>query len=900
MKPLIIFMILCTFPLTASVEANLIYNPYFAIDANGDDIPDKWRAGGNSKFVTQKLSIGKGHDNKRCVILSCTHFKEKPTPNHAMLSQMGVQIRSGVYYRVTLWARAEGIADNSVFIGINNTSTWASCGLRSVFSPDSEWKRFEFFFQSTCDCLSKTRFQIWFKSKGTLWVDDIALVPVEHRPMKVTSSENRTNLLPNASFESGISGWGSAEWDKITHWGGPMNRLFGVIDNSTALHGQSSLRINLTPENQPVSYFDYFDLHRIPIQAPLAANTGFVEVEPGRSYTFSAYLKSAEPDIPARLAIQQFDGHRFEQAVHVSPSWKRQSITFTPTSRWCYVLVGPDLRKTPKNPNPPFRATLWMDALQLEKGYKPSNFIPRNTLETGVTTGKLGNVFDWQETLEFQLMFSNCETWKRQVRIEMWLTDFFDNEVWRSDLELSVPAQGKIKREVTLEPSEELRGFLRLHVKIHAGDMVSERMIRLAVIPFYKDDDSRFGINHAYPWPHLLDLSRNAGLLWVRDWSLKWQEVEPSKGHFTFVETDHQINRPLDHGIRILAMLPFPSSSWSSSAPPAMRTGKSIKERRSVMAWAPRNTAEFEGYVERTVAHYKNRITWFQVFNEPLFTSYALPRKNGYDGTDYAQYTKAFVKSARRANPQCKILAGIGALRTGQILEDFRRFFEKGGLEAIDAVDIHYYPRVRPPEFIEPLLKELNALMQKHGDRKPIWLTEYGYYADDEPWVLPMSYKGFNHPLQSEKLQAAYAVRWATIVLANGVEKIFYHAGTCGGINSDSLQGIFFEYGGTVHKIYAAQAFMAQIFSPSCQFVKRLPMGDGIKCYLFRDMKQLIAVVWSVHGVTQKTIYLKNKTLIFRDIMGRKQTSRSLTLSAIPAYIIGNGISVEDFEQATL
>ena len=34
--------------------------------------------------------------------------------------------------------------------------------------------------------------------------------------------------------------------------------------------------------------------------------------------------------------------------------------------------------------------------------------------------------------------------------------------------------------------------------------------------------------------------------------------------------------------------------------------------------------------------------------------------------------------------------------------------------------------------------------------------------------------------------------------------------------------------------------------------------------------------------------------------MGRKQTSRSLTLSAIPAYIIGNGISVEDFEQATL
>lgn len=48
------------------------------------------------------------------------------------------------------------------------------------------------------------------------------------------------------------------------------------------------------------------------------------------------------------------------------------------------------------------------------------------------------------------------------------------------------------------------------------------------------------------------------------------------------------------------------------------------------------------------------------------------------------------------------------------------------------------------------------------------------------------------------------------MTLAGGVEKIFYHAGTCDAINSDRMQGIFFECAGAPHKIFAAQALMAQ------------------------------------------------------------------------------------------
>jgi hypothetical protein len=314
------------------------------------------------------------------------------------------------------------------------------------------------------------------------------------------------------------------------------------------------------------------------------------------------------------------------------------------------------------------------------------------------------------------------------------------------------------------------------------------------------------------------------------------------------------------------------------------------------VAYAPRDEAEFENYVEKTVAHYKGRITWWQCFNEPLYTDYALPRKLGYDGATYARLVQAFARAARRANPQAKVLAGIGGLHEGQIMEDFERFFAAGGLAACDAVDIHHYPGIRAPEFFEGLLEKLNALMDKHGGRKPLWLTEYGYYADDEPWAVPMPHQGFNQPLPSERVQAEYAVRWATICFANGVEKVFYHAGTCGGINSDSLQGVFFKYGGEPKKIYAAQRVMAYLFTPTCRFVKKLAVGDGVRGYLFRDGERHFAVVWAPRSAKPRPIRLTSDKLQLWDLMARPRPAREFTPSGTPVYVVGEGLTERQFE----
>jgi len=884
----------------ATAAENLVRNPSFE-ESDHKGGPAAWQMSGNARRVAQSLSADRGRDGKSRARLACTRFAGGTPDSHAMICQMGVPVKQGSSYRLTLWARAEGLGGDTVQVALSDTSKWDNCGLQESFAPTPEWGKHEFFFRATRTCAASTRFQIWFSSTGTLWLDDVELVELGrdlYRPGQIIPAAGHANLIPNASFECGTDGWGSAEGDRVVHWGGRMNRLFGELDTTQAFDGKASLKIALSPENQPVSFFDYYELTRTPIRAPLAGNLGFMEVEPGKPYTFSVAMKADRPDTPARLRVQQFQSGSTDKSVRVSTRWDRYSLTFKPRAKWCYVLAGPDLCPTQENPNPPDRATVWLDAVQLEQAKEPGEFHARSPIEFGVATDKPGNVFDSSEPVRLAVTVHRSGDESQPAQVRFAFTDFFDQEMIGDLAAWDVPPGKDQQLPVRLDPSPHRRGFLRLVATMSAGKQTETRTLRLAVIPTLQDKESRFGVNHAYPWPHLLDLSRQAGLVWVRDWSLKWQEVEPEQGKFLFTEPDYQIDRPRKHGLEVLGLLPFPSSNWSSSAPASVSGKGGYPQNRARVAYAPRDESEFENYVATTVAHYTGRIRWWQVFNESLFTDYSLPRKLGYDGGTYAKLTKAFARAARKTDPQCRVLAGIGYIAEGQILDDFEKFFADGGLEAADAIDIHHYPGIRPPEFLEGLLEKLNALMDKQGGRKPIWLTEYGYYADDDPATVPLVHHGFDKSVGSERRQAEYAVRWATIGLAGGIEKIFYHAGTCHGLNGDNMQGVFYKYGGEPRRIYAAQAVLAELLTPTARFVKRLPLRDGVRTYLFRDGERLVAVIWSTGRGKPGAIALTDDRLQLWDLMGRPQPARHFIPSGSPVYVVAKGVADGAFAAA--
>jgi len=425
----------------------------------------------------------------------------------------------------------------------------------------------------------------------------------------------------------------------------------------------------------------------------------------------------------------------------------------------------------------------------------------------------------------------------------------------------------------------------------------------------------------------MLTLCKRAGVIWMRDWSMKWQTVQPEPGPFNFTETDAQIDRLLRQDIKVLEVLAFPSSMWSTTAPEKVRRNdpwyltysnapdpqtqfdEILAESGSYigrLGYAPRDMKEFQDYVGQTVAHYKGRIQYWQVFNEPIYTSYALPRGAGYKTTDYLKYVEAFVEAARKANPECRFLGGFNLGSLPQTLSEPLNFIKLDGLKYFDAFVLHTYPGRNPPEWIEKALVPVTAAMEEQGIRRPIWFTEFAYYADDETWIEPFnafisfSGAGAGYHLPNEQIQAQYQVRIAVTMFAHGVDKLFFHAGTGSAINHGNLWTMFLRYGSEPFKNYASQAVMAKLLTPDCKFVKKLLPGEPVKAYLFGDGKQTVGVVWTTAGEKPKEVQLTNTKLQWWDLVGRPQASRKFTPSETPVYIVGEGVSAEEFEKAVV
>ena len=152
----------------------------------------------------------------------------------------------------------------------------------------------------------------------------------------------------------------------------------------------------------------------------------------------------------------------------------------------------------------------------------------------------------------------------------------------------------------------------------------------------------------------------------------------------------------------------------------------------------------------------------------------------------------------------------------------------------------------------------------------------------------------------NERVQAEYQVRIAVTMFSHGVEKLFFHAGTGSAINHGNLWTMFLRYGSEPFKNYATQAVMASLLTPDCKFVKQLMPDEQSKVYLFSDGKRTVGVVWAPAGAEVKPLQLTSTKLQVLDLVGRPKEMRTITPNGTPVYVVGEGVSPEDFEKAVV
>lgn len=861
----------------------MIANGGFEEDADKNGMADHWQYAGDDGVVAT-WGLDTGFEGRFSQKLDCTKFTSLSPASHAMICQINtVKLERGKWYKLFFAARQQGIVGGALHAAISNTKSWTNCGLQESARIRGKWKKFEFVFRATETVSDNTRLQFWYTSAGILWLDDVRIEPAEpvvKRFTEVIPTGSGVNLAPNSSFECGPSGWGSIA--ELPGWGGNLNLLVGAIDTTAGKFGASSFKIVLTPKELPVFYFDYFPLYRAPVKAPLAANRGWITVEPGADYTLSAYMKADADGLVGMLAVRQAFRRNLSRQERLTTQWRRYTFSFKPAASQVFVALGADLEASKRE-----EGIVWIDAVQLEKGAEATPYKPRAQVEVGLETNRLGNLFSFGDEPKMTATVFNSGKTVRTVTLNIRTTDFDDAAVYNTELSMDVRPGQTVKIPVTTGVRK--KGFYRLHLTAEGAEVLLTRPMRFAIIQPYAKSDSLFGMNHAYPWAHMLDLSKRIGLCWFRDWSLKWHDVEPEKGKFQFAETDRQIDRVLDRGLKVIALLPFPSTNWSSSAGAEIPPTTHYPENRQRVAYMPKDLNDLAAYVRTTVGHYKGRLKTWEILNEPIFTDYALPRRNGYQVRDYVKFLKVAYQSVKAVDADATVIGGIA----GGPATYTKEFIEAGGLDYVDVLNLHAYPGLKSPEAFEQPLRLLRERMRSAGAEKPIWFTEGAYYADDDEPIAPHDSTWLT-PVDSETEAAEWQVKFNTLLLAYGAEKIIYHSGTPGSLNNESLSGIFFEWASAPRKMLVAQSAMANLLSPPIKSLGRVAAAPEVYAFGFLSSGRRVIVAWLKEGSPPRKTPLAQKPFTAFDIQGNELKADAATLSERPVYFISKETSGDE------
>jgi hypothetical protein len=154
----------------------------------------------------------------------------------------------------------------------------------------------------------------------------------------------------------------------------------------------------------------------------------------------------------------------------------------------------------------------------------------------------------------------------------------------------------------------------------------------------------------------------------------------------------------------------------------------------------PDDMEDYGDFVEAVAARYRDRITYYQLWNEPnIYPEW------GEQNVDPEAYTELLCEGYRRiklANPEAIVLAGAlspTVALDGRDLNDLvylQRMYRAGAGDCFDILSAQGYglwsgptdQRLRPTVINYPHVLLLRDVMVKYGDaQKPIWISEAGW-----------------------------------------------------------------------------------------------------------------------------------------------------------------------------
>jgi hypothetical protein len=245
-------------------------------------------------------------------------------------------------------------------------------------------------------------------------------------------------------------------------------------------------------------------------------------------------------------------------------------------------------------------------------------------------------------------------------------------------------------------------------------------------------------ILHDQLWPVHYDL----GLRWIRvaywDSVLNWHFVEREKGQLRIDPLADQVMTECSrNGASVVLCLAY--GNWHYTPEGRRPHPKQIFEVPWEMAPPPTTPEMLDGYknfVRFMVRHFRDRIRYFEIWNEP-YVGYAWGNKP--NPREYANLVKEIAPIIRQECPNAKILLAAVGFRPGKESEFLKTCLDEGVAKLVDVMTIHpYYGTSQgSQDYLDyPLyLQAWKKLVESYGFGGEYMATESGWYA---PYPIPI------------------------------------------------------------------------------------------------------------------------------------------------------------------
>lgn len=333
--------------------------------------------------------------------------------------------------------------------------------------------------------------------------------------------------------------------------------------------------------------------------------------------------------------------------------------------------------------------TFWIDAIQVETGITATAYAPMATVECGLSIPSAYNIFFDGDTPKFTLNFWN-EGEAVSPRVRYQVINVWNSNVLSGDVTVALAAATNTSNTITLGGQ---KGWFRITSRLLDWNDSSDE-VTMVNYPFASnivanaETDWNGGHPNYSPYHtrrELLVGRRYARLLSPCYTSLRWTNIEPTRGNFVF--NDACITNIGSSGLIPLGTLTPYDGTWAYWATNADGTA-------DLMAWS--------NYCYTVVNRYKSYCTNWEVGpNEPLQTGPTTPI-NVRIATNYVIVLEHGIAGVINADPTAKIIGIAGASYSGEWALEVYTNLSASAKSYVHAVSTHQSPKEAAGVVVDP------------------------------------------------------------------------------------------------------------------------------------------------------------------------------------------------------